>query len=330
MNSATGAKVLLSVAVAISSTPQLSGSAAQLPSGDMPAVQSPVAPAGLDPALVQRVQSAVDNHDYVTAEKILLDEINLDPHSRRAAALLAWIGTIYLQDHDPLSAAIAWKKSDAIMPLDASLQFSLAMAYVAIKRPAWARQQLEKLAAADPKNALYVYWLGRLDYDGHLYPSAMRRFQQAIVLDPTMARAYDNLGLVYYYQNQNTLAVEYFKKAIELERNSAHSSAWPYLNLAITEQFLNQNAGAEAHLRQALRLDPTLPQAHFQLGTVLEDDGKLEEATTELKEAARLDPTYPEPHMALARVYHKLGQESAAREEVRTYKQLHSPSTPQR
>jgi tetratricopeptide (TPR) repeat protein len=326
MNSGIGAKILLSTSiVACFQLPGFCGST-QLQTGEVPLSQAPATPANVSTGITERVQRAVDAHDYRTAEQLLLDEINPNPHSQHAAKLLAWIGSIYLMDHDPTSAAIAWKKSDAITPLDPKLQFSLAMAYVAMKRPDWARQQLEKLAAGDQKNALYPYWLGRLDYDTHLYPSAMRRFQQAISLDPTMARAYDNLGLVYYYQNQNALAKQNFEKAIELERNTPNPSAWPYLNLAITEQFLNQNSDAEMHLRKAISLDPGLPQAHFQLAIVLEDSGKLQDAVAELREAARLDSTYPEPHMALARLLHKLGQESAAREEAQVYRRLHSQS----
>lgn len=328
MNSGIGASFLLScLIVAPFPLPAFCG---PIPlQSEAPVAQAPVAPAGLDVPTQERVQRAVNVHDYRTAEQLLLDEINRDPHSQRAAKLLTWIGSIYLMDRNPTSAAIAWKKSDAITPLDPKLQFSLAMAYVAMKRPDWARQQLEKLAAVDPKNALYSYWLGRLDYDAHLYPSAMRRFQQAIALDPAMARAYDNLGLVYYYQNQNALAKQNFEKAIALEQNTPNPSAWPYLNLAITEQFLNENSDAERHLREAIRLDPTLPQAHFQLGTVLEDTGRLQDAVAELKEAVRLNASYPEPHMALARLLHKLGQESAAREEAQVYRRLHSQSPQQ-
>jgi Tfp pilus assembly protein PilF len=143
-----------------------------------------------------------------------------------------------------------------------------------------------------------------------------------------MARAYDNLGLCYYYQNQNDHAVENYGKAIELDRGSAHPSAWPYLNLAITQQFLNQLADAEKNLREAIRLDPEFAKARFQLGTVLEDQGKPEAALVELRGAARLDATYAEPHMALARIYHKLGRETEARDEVQTYLRLHPHSTP--
>ena len=270
----------------------------------------------------------MDAHDYMTAEKLLLAEIERDPHSRHAAHLLAYVGSVYFANQDYLNAAVAWKKSEAIAPLDAKLRFSLAMAYVRLARPDWARTELESLAHENGTDALYPYWLGRLDYDGHFYNSAIKDFQRAIELDPKFARAYDNLGLCYYYQNQNNLAVANFQKAIELDTGSAHPSPWPYLNLGITQQFMNRLPESEKSIREALRLDPGFTKAHFQLGTVLEDKGEPEAALAELKEAARLDPAYPEPHMAMARIYHKIGQEQAAKEEVKVYLRLHPHSTP--
>jgi len=300
-------------------------------SGDEPAPQaSLINSLALAPEAANQLQHAVEGHDYIAAEKLLLAEIDRDPHSARTARLLAYAGTVYFLNQDYMNAAIAWKKSEAIAPLDPKLRFSQAMAYIHMAHPDWARTVLESLAAQNEKEALYPYWLGRLDYDGHEYNRAIRNFQHAISLDPRMARAYDNLGLCYYYQNQNDRAVANYEKAIELDRGSAHPSAWPYLNLGITQQFLNRLADAEKNLREAIRLDPGFAKAHFQLGTVLEDLQKPETALDELKEAARLDPAYAEPHMALARVYHKLGQEEAARQEVKTYLSLHPHSTPTR
>lgn len=281
----------------------------------------------LAPESADQLQKAVSRGDYVTAEKLLLSEIDREDHSPRAARLLAFAGTIYFRNQDYLNAAIAWKKSEAIAPLDPNIRFLLAMDYIRMGHPDWARPVLESLAAQHEKEAIYPYWLGRLDYDGHLYNNAIRHFQHAIELDPNMARAYDNLGLCYYYQNQNDLALASYEKAIELGSASGHPSPWPYLNLAVTQQFLNRNADAEKNLREAIRLDPAFAKAHFQLGTVLEDLQRPEEALGELREAARLDPAYPEPHMAMARVLRKLGQEAAAREEAATYVRLRPRST---
>jgi tetratricopeptide (TPR) repeat protein len=296
---------------------------------DEPApTSSAVSSLGLTPTQASLLKTAIDARDYIGAERLLLAEIDSDPHSLRAARILAFDGSVYFLNRDYLNAAVAWKKSEAIAPLEPSLQFSLAMAYIRLAHPDWARKVLGSLTAQNRNEALYPYWLGRLDYDVHEYDRAISNFQRAIALAPGMARAYDNLGLCYYYQNQNDLAVENYQKAIELDRGSAHPSAWPYLNLAITQQFLNQLSDAEKNLREAIRLDPSFAKAHFQLGTVLESLQEREAALEELKEAARLDPAFAEPHMALARVYHKLGQEPSAREEVKTYLRLHPPSTP--
>lgn len=280
----------------------------------------------LPPAETSQLQQSLEAHDYVAAEKLLLDEIARDAHSTRAANLLAFLGGVYFLDRDYLHAAVAWNKSQAILPLQPSLRFSLAMAYIQISHPDWARKTLEALAEQDPKDARYPYWLGRLDYDAHAYNQAIGLFKEAIRLAPGMARAYDNLGLCYYSQNENALAVESYKKAIDLDRALPHPSPWPYLNLGIALQLMNDPPAAEANLRDAIRLDPDFAEAHFQLGNVLEHLGQPQAAVSEFREAARLNTDYAEPHFALARIYRRLGQEAAAREEVNTYLRIHSRS----
>lgn len=281
---------------------------------------------GLPPATASQLKRALAVHDYATAEKSLLAEINRDPHSTHAGQLLQFLGGVYFLDHDAWHAAIAWNKAKAIAPLPPAISFSLAMAYVRIGHSDWARTVLDSLAANDTGNALYTYWLGRLDYDAQHYDDAILKFQAAIQLAPSMAQAYDNLGLCYYRQRQNRHAIANFQKAIDLNLKSGHADAWPYLNLAVTERALNHRSEAEVHLREAIRLEPGLAVAHFQLGNVLEDTGRTDEAVNEFKTAAHLDASYAEPHYALARIYRKLGKSADSKREVETYVRLHPQS----
>jgi tetratricopeptide (TPR) repeat protein len=288
-------------------------------SRDTPALVTASPPTlDLSPDKVSHLKTAVAARDYLAAEKLLIDEIEQSPKTPRAAPLLAYLGSIYFLNHDFLNAAVAWKKSEAIHPLDAGLEFSLAMAYIEIGHPDWARPVIESLAAHDTKNALYPYWLGRLDYDAHRYPEAIAHFQQAIALNPLMARAYDNLGLCYFYQNQNDLAVQTFNHAIALNRDSPS----PYLNLAVAQQFMGNTQEAETNLREALRLDPTLAAAHYHLGNLLQARGQLDAAVQEQLAAVRLDDKYAEPHVALAHLYKQQGRTAEAEEEVKIYLRL--------
>ena len=279
---------------------------------------------GLPAATASQLKQALEAHNYVAAEKSLMAEIGRDPHSAQAGRLLQFLGGVYFLDQDALGAAIAWNKAKAIAPLPPTLAFSLAMAYIRIGHSDWSRAELKKLAAENRTNALYPYWLGRLDYDADQYDPAILQFQQAIQLAPDMAQAYNNLGLCYYRQNRNAFAVTNFQKAIDLNLKSGHPDAWPYLNLAITERSLNQPTEAEAHLREAIRLDPKLAPAYFQLGNILVDNGQTKDAMDQFQAAARLDPGYAEPHYALARLYRKLGDGAESKKELNIYRSIHS------
>jgi len=50
---------------------------------------------------------------------------------------------------------------------------------------------------------------------------------------------------------------------------------------------------SEGHFRKAIKADPNLAEAHYNLGLTLDKMGKHDEATTEFKKAAELAPTNP-------------------------------------
>ncbi|HWX91557.1 MAG TPA: tetratricopeptide repeat protein [Terriglobales bacterium] len=260
--------------------------------------------------------------DYRRAEKILVDESEHDPRSPRSAKLLAMAGGVFFLDGQYLDSVIAWKRAEAITPLDDRSRFTLAMAYVRLNRRDWARTELEKLAAVQPQNPLYLYWLARLDYDAQNYATAIARLQKVIELDPKMIRAYDSLGLCYDYLGQSIEAVKSYNRAVELNRLQAKPSPWPHVDLAVTLIAVNQLADAEKNLREALGYDSQLPQAHYQLGRVLEMRGDYKAAVEALRQAAALDPAYPEPHLLLGRIYHRLGEGQVGETEIEQYQHL--------
>jgi tetratricopeptide (TPR) repeat protein len=273
----------------------------------------------LDSARRDELEKAFVARDYKRAETILIDEIDRNP---RSAELLTLAAGIFFLDGDYLNSAIAYKKAEAISPLDERSRFTLAMAYIKLNRGDWARIELEKLSAAVPQRPLYLYWLARLDYDAQRYNEAIARLLKVIELDPKMMRAYDNLGLCYDFLGKFDEAIGYYRKAIELNRLQARPSPWPHLNLAVVLIARGDPAEAEGLLREALRYDPKLPQAHYQLGVLLEKRGNYSDALQSLKQAAELDPTYPEPHYTLSRIYQKLGDKAKAQEAVEQFQKL--------
>ena len=267
-------------------------------------------------------ERALNQHDYRRAEQLLLDEANRDPQSVRAARLLEAAGGVFFLDGQYLSSAVAWKKAEAIAPLDERSSFTLAMAYVKLGRQDWARLQLEKLLSEHPNNALYLYWLARIDYDAQNYASAIRRLGKVIAIDGQMMRAYDLLGLCYDYLGKMDEALKSYNRAVELNRLQPRPSPWPNLDLAVSLIAISRFPEAEENLREALRHDPNLPQANYQLGRVLEMQGKYQDALQLLQRASELDPAFAEPHYLLGRIYHRLGRTEQAKSEIEKFKNL--------
>lgn len=268
------------------------------------------------------MQAALDQKDYKSAEKVLVAEIERDPKSFRAAGLLEFAGGIFFLDGEYLNAAIAWKKSEAIAPLSEESHFTLAMAYVRLHRLDWARPELQKLSDAHPQKALYAYWLARVDYDEQKYQEAITRLEKVTVVDPKMTRAYDLLGLCYDYLGRVQDAISTFSHAVELNRAEAKPSPWPNLDMAIAQIEANDLNGAESNLHEAIRYDPQLAKAHYQLGRLLEKQEKLPEAVDSLNTSASLDPRDPDPHYLLGRIYKRLGKTEPAKAEAEKFQEL--------
>jgi tetratricopeptide (TPR) repeat protein len=291
----------------------------EVPAGNVPPDFSTLQ---LDSGQRLELETAIKQHDFKRAETILVKESERDPRSMRSAKLLEFAGGIFFLDGEYLNSIIAWKKADALAPLADSNRFTLAMAYVKLSRRDWARSELEKLAAAQPRNTLYLYWLARLDYDAHNYTAAITQLERVIELDPKMMRAYETLGLCFDYLGKFDQAIKNYNRAVELNRVQAKPSPWPHLDLAISLVAVNQLGEAEKNLREALRYDGELPQAHYQLGRVLEMQGDHQAAVQSLKQAATLNSSYPEPHYLLGRIYQRMGESQLAKAEIERFQQL--------
>ena len=276
----------------------------------------------LEPSRSAELESALNRRDYKRAETILLAETQRDPKSPRTAKLYTLVGHILFLDGQYLNSAIAWKKAEAIASLDDQTRFSLAMAYLRLNRPDWGRDELQRLSQGDPKNTLYLYWLAKLDYDERAYTPAISRLRRVLELDPHMMRAYNNLGLCYDSLGQFDEAIQSFTRAIELNRGQKQPSAWPPLNLAVSLISLNRLDESVARLQEALGYNPQFPQAHYELGLVLEKQRKFEEAIAPLQRAIELDPLYAEPHYTLGRIYQRQGKREEAQEQIEKFKKL--------
>jgi serine/threonine-protein kinase len=151
--------------------------------------------------------------------------------------------------------------------------------------------------------------VGKLD-------DAIAEFRTAIRLDPNLAEAHAKLGKALSKQGKLDDAIAEFRTAIRIQ---------PDLALGHTElgfllsQCNRDYAGAESEFRTRIRITPGIAHAHVNLGSVLQMQGKLDDAIAEFRTAIRIQPDFAGGHIALGVFLCECKQDYAGAEaELRT------------
>ena len=104
-----------------------------------------------------------------------------------------------------------------------------------------------------------------------------------------------------------------------LELDPYHSDA--HVNLGRLLQEAGEFDAAEEHYNHALTSEPDNVLAAFNLGTLFEDMGRVEDAINAYKGASNL----ADAHYNLSRLYELVGEHAEALKHLKTYRSLIDP-----
>jgi tetratricopeptide (TPR) repeat protein len=110
----------------------------------------------------------------------------------------------------------------------------------------------------------------------------------------------------------------------EIKNNPRHVQS--YLEIAAVQYHVDSAAGAQ-YAEEAVRLQPTLPFAHYLLGLLYADSGDYEKAITQLELAERSHIHEADLYYALSRAYSRTGRKADATRARATFLQLSSQSS---
>ena len=273
-----------------------------------------IEPSGLAEAGVRALQAG----NFAEVER-LLSESALQNQSARPD-LIALEGAVAFLRGDMHAAAARFTEAARLRPLTDGDTFTLAMADVRLGDDDQARTIIAGLLQKSPDRALYLYWLGRLDYNQRRYQEAIQKLSRATQLDPASPRIWDSLGLAYDMQGHNDEALHSLQKATALNRTQPHPSPWPPHDLGSLLLRMDKPQEAESALRESLRYDPALAQAHYHLGRTLDKESRDADAIQEYSAAISEDKVSPEACYSLAMLYRKLGRDEDAAAMFEEYK----------
>jgi len=150
---------------------------------------------------------------------------------------------------------------------------------------------LQEAISVNPNQAVYRDTLGVVLLELGRPDMAIEHFKKAVEIDPIYADAYFHMGTALAEARKWDDAVAAYKKALSLPTLTIPESANQNLGLALYH--LKRYQEAEQTLRFAISLDPKLQAAYYNLGLVFVAENRKEEATAAFRQASQLAPDSP-------------------------------------
>jgi len=173
---------------------------------------------------------------------------------------------------------------------------------------------------AIPEAALREYQDAGKDLEKHDVESAVKRLEHAVHLAPQFAAAWNDLGTIAYQTQQYDRAEKCFRTALEQDPN-AYEALVNLGGVLINTRKLDE---ALMYNQDAVLLRPNDALANSQLGLAYFATGNFDLAVKYLEAARRIDPShFSHPQLVLAEIHLRRGENGAAAEALEDFLQHH-------
>lgn len=237
-----------------------------------------------------------------------------DPANFQVRALL---GMSYYGSRRFDAAAAELQRAAGQQPDNIELRFKLAQSYLWSGQYEAAKNQFKFLLEKNPDSAPVHMLLGEVLDAGRQNEQAITEFEAAVRASPDEPEVHFGLGYLYWKQGRYDDARREFQT--ELANQPQHVQALTYLGDA--EMHIGNRPQATDYLKRALKADPNARLAHLDLGILLTGTDPQNAATC-FREAIRLDPARPDAHYRLGQLLLSMGREQEADAEFAKVKEL--------
>ena len=166
--------------------------------------------------------------------------------------------------------------------------------------------ELKKVAAQNNNffNAVQELEQGNNFYQQKNFSAALESYNRALQLNPQLAEAYNNRGIIFHELNQETSAIQDYSAAIKIKPNFAQALNNRGNSFAALGQFQN----ALNDLKAAVKLSDKTAEIHNNLGSVYFSMKNYSEAVNEYTQAINLNSNYAEAYYNRAAVFYSQGK----------------------
>jgi tetratricopeptide (TPR) repeat protein len=192
--------------------------------------------------------------------------------------------------------------------------------------PEPAQEVFEKGNRLFPQSVRMLLGLGAAAYARGSSDEAVRRFCQASDLQPENPTPYLFLGrLLKTEMRPSPELVQTLARFVKLHPDDAMANYYYAIGIwkmRASPEDAQARGQVETLLKNAMRIDPKLSDAHLQLGIIDSEQKKLPQAIAEYEQAIQSDPRSESAHYRLAQAYRQNGNPDKAKAELNIYDQL--------
>jgi tetratricopeptide (TPR) repeat protein len=189
-----------------------------------------------------------------------------------------------------------------------------------------ARTEFEQAIRYKPDSAESHYNLGKLFSMQDDWERARGAFEATLRIDSGYLEALDGLGFALEALGDDAGAVTRYQEAIALNEARGGHFAAAHVNLSAYYNRTGEPAKALEYARKAIELDPDSDRAWFQKARADEHEGRLKDAASALNEAISRNPRSSSYYYVLAGVYRRLGWMDDSKSALEHYKRLDKES----
>ena len=251
-------------------------------------------------ALLYQAKSLVHLQDFAGAERALRGYVS---SHRDSSDALYMLGFVLNRQNRPAESLASYTKAAAITLPKADDLKIVGLDYVLLDDYADAIKWLGKAVTLDGANKDAWYYLGRAYYTKSRLIEARKAFLRVLDLDPHDSKAENNLGLIFESSAQPEAAIGAYRTAIAWQEQSLHPSEQPYVNLGNLLMEQGRTEEAIGPLEKAVALAPDNAFCRLKLGIAYLRARQLEGAQRELEKATQLEPDNAAAHYQLGKLY---------------------------
>ena len=256
-----------------------------------------------DGELAHKLGSAlIDYGDRDGAVKPLEQALQLSPGH---AGIMFGLGLAYLEVGEDDKGVELIEKAQQISPLPPGMTVDLS----GVKTKKQWIGRLDEVRALVEKNPNDVKARGTLGYIytlKRMYPEAEQQYLEMIKRAPEQ-KYLNGMGVFYYDRGQFEKAVEFYKKAIEVQPHHVTfiSLAFAYIRLGRTDE-------AIAALTRSIELDASKMHSRIMLGDLFLKKNLRQDALKEYLAAYNISPFDAAPNIKLVWLYIRMGNKEGA------------------